>query len=98
MLNKQIFEIETGQLLAKNPSEKWVGLQSLKTLDFAPVSSKEFLHIQATIECGFTLKCICGMIRTYSHTSLVVTVLRGFLLVSVFVIVVCFVCLFVFLS
>ena len=31
-------------------------LQSLKTSDFAPVSSKEFLDIQATIECGFTLK------------------------------------------
>ena len=27
-----------------------------KTSDFAPVSSKEFLDIQATIECGFTLK------------------------------------------
>ena len=24
--------------------------------DFAPASSKEFLDIQATIECGFTLK------------------------------------------
>ena len=26
MLNKQIFEIETGKLLVKNLSEKWVGL------------------------------------------------------------------------
>ena len=25
MLNKQIFEAETGKLLVKNPSEKWVG-------------------------------------------------------------------------
>ena len=32
-----------------------------------PVSSKEFLDIQATIECGFTLKRICDMVRTYSH-------------------------------
>ena len=32
-----------------------------------PASSKEFLDIQATIECGFNLKCICDMIRTYSH-------------------------------
>ena len=31
------------------------------------VSSKEFLDIQATIECGFTLKRVRGMIRTYSH-------------------------------
>ena len=26
------------------------------SLDFAPASSKEFLDIQETIECGFTLK------------------------------------------
>ena len=30
------------------------------------VSVKEFLDIQATIECGFTLKCLCDMIRTHS--------------------------------
>ena len=28
---------------------------------------KEFLDIQATIECWFTLKCICDMTRTYSQ-------------------------------
>ena len=39
----------------------------LKTSDFVPVSSKEFLDIQATIECGFTLKRVCDMIRTYSQ-------------------------------
>ena len=44
-----------------------VPLQSLKTSDFAPVSSKEFLDIQATIEPGFTLKRVRDMIRTYSH-------------------------------
>ena len=33
------------------------------TSDFAPVSSKEFLDIQATIECGFTLKRVRDMIR-----------------------------------
>ena len=32
-----------------------------------PVSSKEFLDIQATIECGFTLKCVRDMIATYHH-------------------------------
>ena len=37
-----------------------------KTSDFAPASSKEFLDIQATIECGFTLKHVRDMIRTYS--------------------------------
>ena len=36
------------------------------TLDFAPVSSKEFLDIQATVESGFTLKRVCDMTRTYS--------------------------------
>ena len=35
--------------------------------DFAPASSKEFLDIQATIECGFTLKRVCDMTRTYSQ-------------------------------
>ena len=35
--------------------------------DFAPASSKEFLDIQATIECGFTLKRVSDLIRTYSQ-------------------------------
>ena len=39
------------------------------TSDFAPVSSKEFLEIQATIECGFTLKRVRDMIRTYRPFS-----------------------------
>ena len=39
----------------------------LKTSDIAPVLSKEFLDIQANIECGFTLKRICDMITTYSQ-------------------------------
>ena len=34
--------------------------------DFAPASSKEFLDIQATIDCGFTLKHVRDMTRTYS--------------------------------
>ena len=29
--------------------------------------SKEFLDIQANIECGFTLKCVRDMITTYSQ-------------------------------
>ena len=37
--------------------------------DFAPASSKDFLDIQATIECGFTLKHIRDMTRTYSQAS-----------------------------
>ena len=28
---------------------------------------QEFLDILATIECGFTLKCVCDMIRTYNQ-------------------------------
>ena len=35
--------------------------------DFAPASSKEFADIQATIECGFTLKRVHDMTRTYSQ-------------------------------
>ena len=35
-----------------------------KTSDFASAVSKEFLDIQATIECEFTLKCIHDTITT----------------------------------
>ena len=35
-------------------------------LRFAHVLSKEFLDIQATIECGFTLKRVRDMIKTYN--------------------------------
>ena len=35
------------------------------TSDIAAVSSKEVLDIQATIECGFTLKHVRDMIKTY---------------------------------
>ena len=34
-----------------------------------PASSKEFLDIQATIECGFTLKHVRDMTRTYSQRN-----------------------------
>ena len=37
--------------------------------DFAPASSKEFLDIQATTECGFTLKRVRDMIKTYSQKT-----------------------------
>ena len=35
--------------------------------DIAPVSRKEFLDIQGTIECGLTLKRVPDLIRTYSQ-------------------------------
>ena len=38
-----------------------------QTLDTAPVLSKEFLDIQRTIECRFTVKRVHDMIRTYSQ-------------------------------
>ena len=34
---------------------------------FAPTLSKEFLDIQANMECGFTLKRVRDMTRTYSR-------------------------------
>ena len=34
-----------------------------------PVSSKEFLDIQASTECGFTVRCVHGTITTYSQTD-----------------------------
>ena len=33
----------------------------------APASSKEFLDIQATVECGFTLKLVHDMKKTYNQ-------------------------------
>ena len=33
----------------------------------APASSKEFLDIQATVECGFTLKLVRDMLKTYNQ-------------------------------
>ena len=44
----------------------WVPLQSLKH-QISPISSKKFLDIQATIECGFTPKRARDMIRIYSQ-------------------------------
>ena len=38
--------------------------------DFAPALSKEFLDIQATIVCGFTLKRVRDMTRIYSLLDL----------------------------
>ena len=36
--------------------------------DTASVLNKEFLNTQATTECRFTLKHLCGMIKTkFSH-------------------------------
>ena len=39
-----------------------------------PASSKKFLGIQGTIECGFTLKYMRNMIRTYRQNYIVITV------------------------
>ena len=45
-------------------------------LDIAPFSSNEFLDIQETIECGFTLKRVRDMTRTYSqYKLLLITIL-----------------------
>ena len=37
------------------------------TSDMAPASSMELLAIQATVECGFTLKLVRDMIKTYNQ-------------------------------
>ena len=41
----------------------------LEPLDFAYSWSKEFLDIQATIECVFTLKLVRDMTRTYNDLN-----------------------------
>ena len=52
---------------------KWlwvpVQLQSLELQIPRLLRGKEFLEIQATIECGFTLKRGRDMIRTYSKNT-----------------------------
>ena len=37
--------------------------------DFPPASSKESIDIQATIECGYTLKRVRDMVRIYSQMN-----------------------------
>ena len=45
--------------------ELWVvSLGLFQTSIIASVSSKGFLDIQTTIECDFTLKNVCDIIRT----------------------------------
>ena len=50
---------------------KWlpfqIPLQLLKISDIASVSSKEFLDIQSTAECRFTLRHVSDMIKTHRH-------------------------------
>ena len=43
----------------------------IQTSDIAPVSSKEFLDTQGSLERRSTLKCVCDMIITYSHLVIV---------------------------
>ena len=43
------------------------------TSDIVPVSSKEFLNIQAIIECGVTLKRVRNMIRIYIQINIAVS-------------------------
>ena len=43
------------------------GLVCKRTLNHLAKLGKEFRDIQATIECGFTLKRVRDMIRTYNH-------------------------------
>ena len=38
-----------------------------ETTDIVPVSSKEFLDIQTTLDCGFNLKRVRDMIITFSQ-------------------------------
>ena len=40
-----------------------------KNSDLSLVLGKEFLDIEATVECGFTLKCVRDMKRKYSQCA-----------------------------
>ena len=64
-LKEQINELWDYQVAVATSPSNPVAVTSPS--DFAPASSKEFLDIQATIECGFTLKRVRDMIKTYSQ-------------------------------
>ena len=49
-----------------NIMAEWI---KISPSDFAPASSKAFLDIQATIECGFSLKRVRDMTRIYSRMN-----------------------------
>ena len=47
----------------------WSPVAVTSPSDFTSASSKEFLDIQVTVECGFTLKRVRDMKRTYHPYS-----------------------------
>ena len=57
-------------MFAQQLSGKQILFNKIKKIqqNIAPVSSKEFLDIQATIEYKFTLKRVLDMIITYNQT------------------------------
>ena len=58
-----------------------------QTSDIVPVLSKEFLDIQTTMECGFTLKRVRDMTREYTLMILVYVVQPWF--IEIFVSMLC---------
>ena len=65
--------LRTKWLWGRIPLQSSNPVTVLLTSDIAPVSSKEFLDTQGTIDCRFTLKGICDMIRTHRpkiHSSI----------------------------
>ena len=51
--------------------------------DITSVLSQEFLHIHATTESKFTLKCICNIIKTHSLLVTLAVLLSTFTLIHV---------------
>ena len=51
-------------------NDEWLIKSRFIEKKIAPDSSKKFLDVQATTESGFTLKLICGMIRTHSPSPI----------------------------
>ena len=61
------FQSESTLHSCVNVKELFAPCNHLKASDFQPPSSKEFLNIQAALECGFTLKRVRDMIQIYSQ-------------------------------
>ena len=64
-MSRTRFRMNPPSIFAWDVSSSPVAVTS--TSDIAPVSSKEFLDIQANVESEFTLKRVRDMITTYSQ-------------------------------
>ena len=69
-VNEHSFDQPVWPNVSLRTKKMWVRILCCH-LNFTPVPSEEFLYIQATIECRFTLKRVRDMVITYSYKSVI---------------------------